>query len=161
MGLSLAFLSLSLVGCGGVTRSIRDKYAEYFISSGDNDNPTEVGLFCWQNESDEWFTILLDDSNNIRSGMVAPIEFRQRKLACPAKTMKKILSTYTENERKYSLVYLISNPIDGLEIAKPCYVFLDQTKDEVIAVRILLGLPWSKDLVIPPYYPRNPWCDLF
>lgn len=99
LGVLLSFVMLSC-GCN------KYDYSEYY------NLPTFKGLeiYCWKTDGGEWKCGAMPGTNRLKSGN--EIAFLQEKLPCPLSEMNKILMTYSEEERKYIIVYAVDYPYE-------------------------------------------------
>jgi hypothetical protein len=128
--LSVSVAALSLFSCsGGSSLTYRSEdYAQYYgVASGKG-----LELYAWKKDGD-WLTGLLPGTNRFKS--VGEIEELQ-KYPCPLPVMKDILLTYTETERKYCSLTVVSVPPQESEIQ---HSFLTESEDYA-ALSSFLGI---------------------
>lgn len=95
-------IPLILLGLCGCSPDPYAKFSEYYNASGKGG----IEMYAWKND-DEFFTGLLPGTNRLKS--VDEIKELQEN-PCPLEIMKNIITTYSEEERYYCWVCIVSVP---------------------------------------------------
>lgn len=136
-------LVLSFTGVGiGYDLHLRNKYDLYY-SYGKSDDPSHipfhgVEIYCWKSKNGQWESGILYTSSFYKTP--EQIEWLQDNLPCPLRAMRSILRSFSEAQRKNSVVFLVSNPPETAELTHDPDLVLKEKETYCMLYRAL-GLP--------------------
>ena len=131
--LLIPFLTFAMTACEPSELKVDPEFAPYYEYVG---NMKGIEIYCWEKDG-AWECCLMPGTNRLK--MVEEVRYSQENYPCPIAQMKIILQSYSEEEREYAYVAIVSTPPVQSELAHS-YDEHERNEAKYLEVYTLLGL---------------------